>query len=84
MSVKWTIRLGIVGAVLVVTPVAVALAQPHAAACALIEYRGLDDVATGILASGECRLVNDWSSSAFTRQRSSESRTCSVRRVDRR
>ena len=51
MSVKRTITLGIVGWVLVVTPSAVALAQPQAAACALINHRGLDEVASGILAS---------------------------------
>ena len=50
---KWKITLGIVGLVLVVTPTAVALAQPQAAACALISYRGLDEVTTGILASSD-------------------------------
>jgi hypothetical protein len=53
MSVKWKIPLGIIGSLLVVTPTAVALAQPQAAACALINYRGLDEVATGILASSD-------------------------------
>ena len=53
MSVKWKITLGIIGSVLVVTPTAVALAQPQAAACALINYRGLDEVTTGILASSD-------------------------------
>ena len=53
MSVKWKIALGLVSGVLVVTPAAVALAQPQAAACALIEYRGLDEVAPGILASSD-------------------------------
>ena len=53
MPVKWKITLGIIGSVLVVTPTAVALAQPQAAACALINYRGLDEVATGILASSD-------------------------------
>ena len=42
MSMRRTIALGIVGSVLVVAPTAVALAQPQAAACALINYRGLD------------------------------------------
>ena len=51
MSVKWKIALGIIGSVLVLTPAAVALAQPQAAACALINHRGLDEVASGILAS---------------------------------
>jgi hypothetical protein len=50
-SLKWEITLGIVGLVLVVTPSAVAWAQPQAAACALIDFRGLDEVATGILAA---------------------------------
>ena len=53
MPVKWKITLGIVGSMLVVTPAAVALAQPQAAACALINYRGLDEVTTGILASSD-------------------------------
>ncbi len=56
MSVKRTITLGIVGWVLVVTPTAVALAQPQAAACALVNYRGLDEVTTGILASNDVPL----------------------------
>ena len=55
-SVKWKITLGIIGSVLVVTPTAVALAQPQAAACALINYRGLDEVATGILASSDVAI----------------------------
>ena len=53
MSVKWKIALGLVSGVLVVTPAAVALAQPQAAACALIEYRELDEVAPGIFASSD-------------------------------
>ena len=53
MPVKWKITLGIVGSMLVGTPTAVALAQPQAAACALIKYHGLDEVTTGILASSD-------------------------------
>ena len=53
MSVRRKVALGIVGSVLVVTPTAVALAQPQAAACALINYRGLDEVTAGILASSD-------------------------------
>ena len=53
MPVKWKITLAIVGSMLVVTPTAVALAQPQAAACALINYRGLDEVTSGILATGD-------------------------------
>ena len=56
MSVKWKVRLGVIGAVLVVTPTVAALAQPQAAACALITYRGLDEVATGILASSDVTI----------------------------
>jgi hypothetical protein len=41
MSVKWKITLGIIGSVLVVTPSAVALAQPQAASCALIAHEAL-------------------------------------------
>ena len=50
---KWKITLGIIGSVLVVAPMAIALAQPQAAACALINYRGLEEVTTGILASSD-------------------------------
>jgi hypothetical protein len=39
--------------VLVITPIAVAWAQPQAAACALINYRRLDAVAPGIFASSD-------------------------------
>ena len=53
ISMRRTIALGIVGSVLVVTPTAVALAQPQAAACALINYSGLDEVTSGILATGD-------------------------------
>ena len=53
MSVKWKITLGIVVSVLVIVPAAVALAQRQATACALINYRGLDEVASGILASSD-------------------------------
>jgi hypothetical protein len=56
MSVKWKITLGIVGLVLFVTPTAVALAQPQATACALINYRGLDEVAPGILAASDVTI----------------------------
>ena len=56
MSVKWKITLGIIGAVLVVAPTAVAWAQPQAAACVLITYRGLDEVAPGILASSDVTI----------------------------
>ena len=55
MSAKWTMT-GLIGSVLVITPVAVALAQPQAAACALINYRGLDEVAPGILASSDVTI----------------------------
>jgi len=53
MLAKWKITLGIVGSVLVIAPIAVALAQPQAAACATINYRGLDEVAPGIFASSD-------------------------------
>ena len=53
MAVKWRISRAIVGSLLVVAPTAVVLAQPQATACALINYRGLDEVATGILASSD-------------------------------
>ena len=33
---------GLIGSVLLITPVAVAVAQPQAAACATIGYRGLE------------------------------------------
>ena len=52
MSAKWKIS-GLIGSVLVLTPIAVALAQPQAATCATINYRGLDEVAPGIFASSD-------------------------------
>jgi hypothetical protein len=52
-SLKWEITLGIVALVLVITPSAVAWAQPQAAACALINFRGLEEVATGIFAASD-------------------------------
>lgn len=55
-SLKWQLTLGIVAAVLVVTPAAVALAQPQAVACALINYHGLDEVGPGILAAGDVTM----------------------------
>jgi hypothetical protein len=54
MSAKW--KRGLIGAVLVIVPIAVVLAQPQAAACATINYRGLDEVAPGILASSDVTL----------------------------
>jgi hypothetical protein len=45
--------LRVVGSVLVIAPIAVAVAQPQATACVLINYRGLDEVAPGILASSD-------------------------------
>ena len=53
MTAKKKIAMGIVGAVLIATPAAVALAQPQAAACVLIEYRGLEEVAPSIFASSD-------------------------------
>ena len=53
MSARWKVRLGLVGAVLAVAPIAVAWAQPQAAACVSINYRGLDEVAPGILAASD-------------------------------
>jgi hypothetical protein len=84
MSVKWKITWGIIGAALIVTPAAVAWAQPQAAACALINYRGLDEVAPGILASSDVTLVTDSISSAYTRQRNSGWRPRLAPRVPRR
>ena len=55
MSAKWKMT-GVIGSVLVITPIAVALAQPQAAACATINYRGLDEVAPGILASSDVTI----------------------------
>src|SRR5687767_15924052 len=52
MSVKWKMT-GLIGSVLVIATVAVALAQPQAAACATIEYRGLEEVAPGIFATSD-------------------------------
>ena len=56
MSKKWRMTLGIIGSVLVITPIAVAWAQPQAAACALINYRGLDAVAPGIFAASDVSI----------------------------
>ena len=56
MTAKWKIALGIIGSVLVTTPIAVAVAQPQAAACAVINYRGLDAVAPGIFATSEVTI----------------------------
>ena len=56
MTAKRKITLGIVGSVLVIAPIAVALAQPQAAACALINYRGLDEVAPGIFATSDVTI----------------------------
>ena len=53
MPVKWKLAFGIIASLLVVAPAAFALAQPQAAACALINYHGLDEVAPGILASSD-------------------------------
>ena len=55
MSAKWKMT-GLIGSVLVITPIAVALAQPQAAACATINYRGLDEVAPGIFASSDVTI----------------------------
>ena len=52
MSAKWAMT-GLIVSVLVIVPIAVALAQPQAAACATISYRGLDEVAPGIFASSD-------------------------------
>jgi hypothetical protein len=52
MSVKWKMT-GLIGSVLVIATVAVALAQPQAAACATIEYRGLEEIAPGIFATSD-------------------------------
>ena len=57
MSVKWKITLAMIGLVLVVTPAAVVWAQPQAAACALINYRGLDEVVPGILATSDVTVA---------------------------
>ena len=57
MSVKWKITLGMIGLVLVVAPAAVVWAQPQAAACALINYRGLDEVVPGILATSDVTVA---------------------------
>jgi hypothetical protein len=56
MSAKRKMTLGIIGSVLVITPIAVALAQPQAAACTTIHYRGLDVVAPGIFASSDVAI----------------------------
>ena len=56
MLAKRKITLGMIGTLLIVTPTAVAVAQPQAAACVLINYRGLDEVATGILASSDVTM----------------------------
>ena len=47
---------GLIGSVLLITPIAVAWAQPQAAACATISYRGLDEVAPGIFASSDVTI----------------------------
>jgi hypothetical protein len=57
VTLKWKIALGVIGAVLVVAPIAIARAQPQAASCALINYRGLDEVAPGILASSDVTIA---------------------------
>ncbi len=55
MSAKWTMT-GLIGSVLLIAPLAVALAQPQAAACATITYRGLDQVAPGVFASSDVTI----------------------------
>jgi len=52
MSTNWKLT-ALIGSALAIGSLAVALAQPHAAACATIEYRGLDEVEPGILASSD-------------------------------
>ena len=48
--------MGIIALVLVITPIAVVVAQPQAGACALINYRGLEKVAPGILATSDVTI----------------------------
>ena len=55
MSAKWKMT-ATIGSVLVIAPIAVALAQPQSAACATIDYRGLDQVAPGIFASSDVTI----------------------------
>lgn len=59
---------GLIGSVLVITPIAAALAQPQAAACATINYRGLEEVAPGILASS----AFDWATGLSKHMKSRE------------
>jgi hypothetical protein len=55
MSATWKMT-AVIGAALVIAPIAVALAQPQAAACATINYRGLSEVVPGIFASSDVTI----------------------------